>query len=140
MGDAPALAQYRDAEVKHGRLAMVAAFKIPSVLQENNGLNPSLLDGGLELPPVAYWAAVAAFTAWVENVGEKCKRDSLVRDGTYLAGDLGFDPLGLYPTDAEGKAEMQLAELKHGRLAMLAITSFALDEFVFQTPVVNPVA
>lgn len=36
-------------------------------------------------------------------------------------GDFSFDPLGLYPVDAEKQKAMQLAELKNGRLAMIAI-------------------
>ena len=36
-------------------------------------------------------------------------------------GDFSFDPLGLYPTDPAKRKNMQLAELKNGRLAMIAI-------------------
>ncbi len=31
-------------------------------------------------------------------------------------GDFGFDPLGLYPKEASKRKEMQLKELKNGRL------------------------
>jgi hypothetical protein len=43
-----------------------------------------------------------------------------VKDGA-APGDLGFDPLGLKPTDPETWEKVQLRELKNGRLAMLAI-------------------
>ena len=78
----------------------------------------------------------------------------------YVPGDCGFDPLGLYGwyganagvmqqlrADAdpqyayemaeEARREMETAELKNGRLAMLAITGYAFQEFVWGTPVVD---
>merc|ERR1719353_1114400 len=39
----------------------------------------------------------------------------------YECGDLGFDPLGLKPTDPEELKTMQTKELQNGRLAMLAV-------------------
>jgi light-harvesting complex II chlorophyll a/b binding protein 4 len=79
---------------------------------------------------------------------------------SYSPGDLGFDPLGMYDfygsqpgtmdvarmeQDPEyemkyifaTRKEMELAEIKNGRLAMLAITGFALQEALWQTPVVD---
>ena len=48
----------------------------------------------------------------------------------YYPGDVGFDPLGLKPTDPEAFAEMQTKELQNGRLAMIAVAGFFLQELV----------
>ncbi len=73
----------------------------------------------------------------------------------YKPGALGFDPLNLYTVrsrfgldvitekltreEKEEKArfEMETSEIKHGRAAMLAITAFALQEFISGIPVVE---
>ena len=47
-----------------------------------------------------------------------------------MAGDYGFDPLGLKPTDATELAEMQTKELNNGRLAMIAIAGMVVQEGV----------
>ncbi len=54
----------------------------------------------------------------------------------YVAGDLGFDPLKLYGVRKDKKS-METAELKNGRLAMLAITAYAFQEFATKLPVVQ---
>ena len=79
---------------------------------------------------------------------------------SYVPGDCGFDPLNLYgwfgsnvgvmdqmradkdPAYAfelaeEARREMETAELKNGRLAMLAITGYAFQEAIWGTPVVD---
>lgn len=48
----------------------------------------------------------------------------------YTPGDLGFDPLGLAPTDAAEFRIMQEKELSHGRLAMIAAAGFLAQEAV----------
>merc|ERR1712176_1411184 len=55
----------------------------------------------------------------------------------YFPGNLGFDPFGLYPTDEKGQKWMQTAEIKNGRLAMLAITGFCFQEVVTHIAVVD---
>merc|ERR1719324_1523765 len=48
----------------------------------------------------------------------------------YIPGDLGFDPLGLKPTDPAELRVMQEKELSHGRLGMLAAAGFMAQEAV----------
>jgi light-harvesting complex I chlorophyll a/b binding protein 1 len=43
-------------------------------------------------------------------------------------GDLGFDPLGLKPTDPAELKEMQTKELNNGRLAMIAAAGMIAQE------------
>ena len=48
----------------------------------------------------------------------------------YLNGDLGWDPLGLKPTDPAARKEMETKELNHGRLAMIGIVGMVAQELV----------
>uniref|UniRef100_A0A7R9U4F0 Uncharacterized protein n=1 Tax=Pinguiococcus pyrenoidosus TaxID=172671 RepID=A0A7R9U4F0_9STRA len=130
----------RDAELKHCRLAMLAAAGWPLSELNHNGLSeslnlpnvlaaggraPSVLNGGLGNINLAYWAAILGAAAAIELVGMK-------KAGP---GDYGFDPLGL--ADKIGEDWVATAEVKNGRLAMIAITAFAFQEFVSQIPVVK---
>merc|ERR1712188_302152 len=46
---------------------------------------------------------------------------------------MGFDPLGLYPDDIYTQDKYQMGELKHGRVAMVAIALFVLEEAISGT-------
>lgn len=48
----------------------------------------------------------------------------------YSPGDLGFDPLGIKPTDNDALATMQTKELNNGRLAMIGIAGMLVQELV----------
>merc|ERR1719421_1818722 len=116
------LAWYREAEVKHARLAMLAAFGWPvseltnfGNLLNGDGRAPSLLNGGLGNVNSLYWGAVVALAVYWESQGLDKQFGSKKDD--YLPGMLGFDPLG---ADSEG---MRSAEITNGRVAMLAITA-----------------
>merc|ERR1719247_3792953 len=70
------LAFYREAEVKHARLAMLAAFGWPiseitnfGNLLTKDGRAPSLLNGGLGNVNGVYWAAVVALAIYWEGQG-----------------------------------------------------------------------
>jgi len=89
--------------------------------------------------PVWLWAVMAggigaaeAFrinAGFRELDGEKLKAETALRPG-YYPGDLGFDPLGLQPEDAEELRLMQEKELAHCRLAMIAAAGFLAQEAV----------
>merc|ERR1711990_640921 len=111
--------------------ALANFFDLPTFLQETDGRAPSVLNGGLEQVPPVFWA-IAVFTAYVcELVDEKYPAKS------GIIGDLEFDPAGFFPEGEVAQQRMRLAELKHGRLAMLAITIFAADEDIFGIPVID---
>lgn len=143
---------YREAELKHGRLAMLAtlgwlsAEQLQAGLAQSLGLPdelvggelaPSLVNGGLGNIPAWFLPAVVLVTAWIESIPRQrgLRADTL----TYkpgrgrVPGDFGFDPLGLQRV-AEGFGRdlkwLHNAELKHGRLAMIAITAFVAQEYV----------
>jgi hypothetical protein len=141
------LMNYREAEIKHARLAMLAAAgwplsevfdkKIAAVLNlaplvDSNDRAPSLLNGGLGKVSPIYWIGCLGVAAGVELYGLKQKENA-----NYTPGNLNFDPFGVYPKDKNGQEKMQLAELKNGRLAMIAITAFAVQEAVSSMGVVD---
>jgi len=138
----------REAEIKHSRLAMLAvvgwplaelfdkgiasATGLPTALT-SNGASPSLLNGGLDKIDPLYWVAVGLLAGIVELESAEAKE---TKGSKYTPGDCNFDPLGLFPSDKAGQLEMQTKELKHGRLAMMAILGFVAQEALYRTPVV----
>jgi hypothetical protein len=50
---------------------------------------------------------------------------------------VGFDPLGLAPEDDETFRTRQEQELSHGRLAMVTIFGFIVQEIKFQTGILE---
>jgi Chlorophyll A-B binding protein len=141
------LMNYREAEVKHVRLAMLAAagwplsevfdkkiagvFGLAPVLDASDRA-PSILNGGLGKISPAYWIGCLLLAGAIDVYGISQKGKA-----GYFPGNLGFDPLGLYPKDEAGQMRMQTAEIKNGRLAMIAITAFAVQEFVSKLGVVD---
>ena len=141
------LMNYREAEVKHARLAMLAAAGWPlselfdkkialalgsEPLLEGGNRVPSLLNGGLGKISPAYWVGCIGLAAIIDIFGTlRMKGD---KEG-YLPGDFGLR-LG-YPSDEAGQNRMQLSEIKNGRLAMIAVFGFAIQEFVSKQGVVD---
>jgi len=128
-----ALAWYRESEIKHARLAMLAAIGWPvseltnfGKLLTPDGRAPALLNGGLEKVSGAFFAAVIALQLFYEVKGFH-KRRGMQDD--YLPGMLDFD---LFGWDSQSMRE---AEILNGRVAMAAITLFALEEAITKAPI-----
>ena len=70
-------------------------------------------------------------TGW-ESSSETSDRKSIVAQlkEDYVNGDLGFDPLGLTPADADEFDQLRTKELNNGRLAMLAVAGIVTQELV----------
>lgn len=159
--------EMREAEIKHARLAMLAAagwpisemfdrkiatfFDLPPILDANDRV-PSLLNGGLEKVIPEWWGFCLGLTAAIEIYGLQKARSSPLpvleesesptdNDnnyfGAYFPGNLGFDPFGFYPVDEKGKKRMQLCEIKHGRVAMVAVLGFSIQEAMLNQGVID---
>lgn len=107
----------------------------------NESFNP-LFDGKItglavnmfQQVPSPFWEVVLLFVAvaeagraslgWNPPSGETM---FTLRD-SYTPGDLGFDPLGLKPTNAAEYKEMATKEINNGRLAMLAVAGMVVQE------------
>lgn len=125
---------YRAAELKHGRICMLAmlgltvqpVFHLPDPVFDSTAGYGALAKVFNERPE-AVWQILLALAA-VETL-------SLFKNGQGTAGDLEWDPLNLKEklglSSDEGKfEEMQLRELKNGRLAMIGTSALLLQEYV----------
>ncbi|KAL7433917.1 hypothetical protein ACHAXH_005227 [Discostella pseudostelligera] len=116
---------FREAELKHGRQAMLATLglvvpefvRIPGA-QFSFEAVPNVLDAHDALLDTS----MKQILIWI-SLAEVCTLGALSNMNEFdrAPGDFGFDPMGFYPTDPEKQKEMKLKELKNGRLAMVAI-------------------
>ncbi|KAL3918735.1 MAG: hypothetical protein SGILL_004096 [Bacillariaceae sp.] len=132
----------RESEIKHGRLAMLAAAGWPlaelwdrtlanaigsSPVIDATDRNPNVLNGGLDKVNGWYWAAILSAATFIDLYQiNRANSD----DPEYFPGNLDFDPLGLYPKEKTAQLEMQAKEIRNGRLAMIAVSGFVAQEFV----------
>ena len=137
--------RYREAELTHGRVAMLATigFIAGEKVEGSSFLFDSQITGPaithITQVPSLFWAllvtvigASEAFRlekGWVDPVYTAVDKPGQLK-ADYVPGDLGFDPLSLMPQDADDFFEMQNKELNNGRLAMIAAAGFLAQEAV----------
>merc|ERR1712216_959370 len=137
---------YREVELKHGRVGMLAALGF--VVGEN--FHP-LFGGNIDVPAYlafqetplqSFWQAVVFVIAIPEVFSVFTFETPALFAGPldskggmpweirsdFESGDLGFDPLGLKPTDPAELLAMQNKELNNGRLAMIAAAGMIVQE------------
>jgi len=153
------LAWMRESELKHGRLAMLAAAGWPiAELYSGDWLHKDGYTGGRV--PSLFNGHLLDFAPLLLVVFAPIAYLDFQSKGELNGGDYGFDPMGLagkqkpygaFPFDAFMGAEtpidsipnakdmdaMKLAEIKNGRAAMIAITGFAVQEFLWGSPIIE---
>ena len=137
--------KYRESELKHGRIAMLAVLGVFFAEAA-----PFLLGGKITGPAIfqfqqadkylhAFTANVIGFTAAIEGFniikGWQPVKDTFASEvgvaalrTDYENGDLKFDPLDWKPTNPKALSAVKNKELNNGRLAMLAIAGIVAQE------------
>ena len=136
-------ASYRAAELKHGRLAMLASVAWPTQealhpvistaterpnLLALNGLSPSLVNGGLDPSTLI---ALVGLGAAIEIQGFRA-----TPAGEAFDGDYGWRAT----KHASGTAafrRLENGEVWNGRIAMLAMLGYVVQEAVTATPLIS---
>jgi len=130
---------YREVEIKHARVAMLAALGYPVAEQFHplfgGNIDTASFSAFQQTPLQTFWPAVVFTIAVIEVLSiipafENPNLEGWAIRTDHAPGDLGFDPLGLKPTDPAELAEMQTKELNNGRLAMIAIAGMVVQEGV----------
>lgn len=141
------LKRYREAEVTHGRVAMLAAVGIPFAerihplfggdiggpaiqhLTDVRRVAPEFFE--LLIITIGFAELTRALIGWNppnEFEGKRFLKPS------YYPGAVGFDPFGLKPTSQQAFDDMQTKELQNGRLAMIATVGMITQEIMTGQP------
>jgi len=135
---------YREAELKHGRVCMLAMLGL--IVGDRHDFIP-FFNQGIPTEKAAwvfgtpYLQETTAASFWSAALlaifAEEWRRVFLAKENIFAMahppepfapGDYGWDPLGLKPKDATAFKELQSKELNNGRLAMFAAAGWIAQE------------
>jgi light-harvesting complex II chlorophyll a/b binding protein 4 len=140
------LQRFRECELIHGRWAMLATL---GCLVAESSTGVSWVDAGkVELDGATYLGLPLPF-----SIGQLCWIEALLMGGAEVYRNTQLDPeLRLYPggafdplnlasgDDAERTFKLRTAEIKHGRLAMVAFLGFGVQALATGEGVVGSLA
>mmetsp|Transcript_41867 Transcript_41867/g.75436 ORF Transcript_41867/g.75436 Transcript_41867/m.75436 type:complete len:456 (+) Transcript_41867:93-1460(+) len=137
------LRDYRDAEIRHGRLAMLAAVIWP--LQEildrifipNSFGSTTAIYGG---PTMPFLPLIMTF--FMLNLGYLDIYSTEIKENesgdAFLPGECFWDPLCVLEGAPDSmKRNMQEREILNGRAAMIAVAAFIFEEAMTHKPIVS---
>lgn len=133
----------RETEIQHGRVAMLATvgYVVQEYLPQGG---PFRITGPandmLQQVPLIPFALLSVFIGsaelyrakrgWVEPKFKIGSNTLFTLRDSYYPGDMGFDPLGLKPTENYEFQKIQTKELSNGRLAMLGWAGMCAQELM----------
>ncbi len=106
--------------------AIADVFSAPDILDEV-GRVPTMLHEVLERVSPVLWGFCVGMCAAIDLYGVNKARKNAPE---YYPGNIGFDPLNLYPRNKDAQEQMNLAEIKHGRVAMLGVLVYVIEECI----------
>ena len=137
------LRDYREAEIRHGRLAMLAALIWP--LQEiiDRVLIPSkfgdttFIYGGITLPYLPlFTTGILLLLGYLDIYSVAVKE--MDAGEAFLPGECFWDPLCILEgAPDEMKTNMQRREINNGRIAMVAVAIYMLEEGITHKPIIS---
>lgn len=137
------LRDYREIEIRHGRLAMLATLLWP--LQEiidrlfipNSFGDTTMVYGGTTLPFVSLLMTLFMLLLGYLDIYAASIKDADAGDA-FLPGECFWDPLCILDGAPDAmKRNMQARELNNGRMAMIAVLSYILQEGFFHQPLIT---
>jgi len=139
------LRDYREAEIRHGRLAMLAAVFWPLqemldrlLLDDFGSVVGNLVFGGVTLPYIPLvMTAIMLLLGYLDIFRQQLKESEELGEA-FLPGDCFWDPLKILEGAPDSmKRNMQERELFNGRMAMLAIAAYIWEEVRRGQPIIS---
>jgi len=118
----------REAELKHGRIAMIAAILLPASEQVSDNLGIQLFQSNPELVGVGLaFMFVSEFSSMVRGWENPLVKTFALKEN-YQPGDFGLT----FGVNNESMGDQMDKELNNGRLAMIGILGMMAQELVTQ--------